>query len=49
MEAKKLGFGMMRLPLTDESNARSVDLPQVFHMVDAFLDRGFTYVPQFYQ
>lgn len=43
MEAKKLGFGMMRLPLTDESNARSVDLPQVFHMVDAFLDRGFTY------
>ncbi len=36
----KLGFGMMRLPLTEEEQ---VDLPQVCRMVDEFLAGGFTY------
>lgn len=40
---KKLGFGMMRLPLLDENDAGSVDLEQVKEMVDIFLERGFTY------
>lgn len=41
--AKKLGFGCMRLPLTDPDDQRAVDMPQVKRMVDHFLDRGFTY------
>ena len=40
---KKLGFGMMRLPQTDERNSKSVDIEQFKKMVDIFLERGFTY------
>ena len=40
---KKLGMGMMRLPLTDPQDPKSIDLEQVCQMVDAFLERGFTY------
>ncbi len=40
---KKLGLGMMRLPLLDPDDATSVDLDQVCRMVDAFLENGFTY------
>ena len=40
---KKLGFGCMRLPLTDPENQKSIDLAQFEKMVDTFLDRGFTY------
>ena len=36
---KKLGFGMMRLPMLGET----VDYEQVKVMVDAFLARGFNY------
>ncbi|MBO7184959.1 MAG: aldo/keto reductase, partial [Oscillospiraceae bacterium] len=36
---KKLGFGMMRLPMLGEQ----VDYAQVNAMVDAFLERGFNY------
>lgn len=43
MEPKKLGFGLMRLPLLDENDPASVDLPQVCKMVDAFMEKGFTY------
>ena len=35
----KLGFGLMRLPKTDEA----IDVPQVCEMVDHFLAVGFTY------
>ena len=35
----KLGFGLMRLPKTDEA----IDVPQVCEMVDHFLAAGFTY------
>lgn len=40
---KKLGFGLMRLPLRDESDAGAIDIEQVKEMVDTFLERGFTY------
>ena len=43
MEAKKLGFGLMRLPLTDPNDARSIDMEKTCEMVDTFLSRGFTY------
>ena len=40
---KKLGFGAMRLPLTDPENPRSIDLEQFKRMVDLYLSRGFCY------
>ncbi len=40
---KKLGFGLMRLPLKDAKNAASIDLDAVRPMVDLFMERGFTY------
>lgn len=39
----KLGFGCMRLPLTDPEDFTKVDVQQVERMVDTFLERGFTY------
>ena len=41
--AKKLGFGLMRLPLLDPNNDAAVDVEQVKQMVDLFLEKGFTY------
>lgn len=40
---KKLGFGMMRLPLTDRSKDDSIDYPLLQKMVDSFIENGFTY------
>ena len=40
---KKLGFGLMRLPLLDNNKADDVDYEQAEQMVDYFLDNGFTY------
>lgn len=40
---KKLGFGLMRLPVTNREDSTSIDMEQLNQMVDAFLDRGFTY------
>ncbi len=40
---KKLGFGMMRLPLLNPEDKKSIDKPQVCQMVDTFMERGFTY------
>lgn len=40
---KKLGFGLMRLPLLDASDAASIDIEQTKQMVDTFLEQGFTY------
>lgn len=40
---KKLGFGMMRLPLQVPGKEASIDLEQVCSMVDQFLAQGFTY------
>ena len=44
MQMKKLGFGFMRLPLTDPDNKASVDIELTKKMVDEFLARGFTYL-----
>lgn len=50
METKKLGFGLMRLPLLgsdkplrDGETTGEIDLEQVNMMVDAFIEKGFTY------
>ncbi|MBR2599910.1 MAG: aldo/keto reductase, partial [Erysipelotrichaceae bacterium] len=40
---KKLGFGLMRLPLLDKTDSASIDLEQAKKMVDLFIERGFTY------
>lgn len=40
---KKLGFGLMRLPLNDPNNAGDIDIEQVKKMVDLFMEKGFTY------
>ena len=40
---KKLGFGFMRLPLTDPDNKASIDIELTKKLVDEFLSRGFTY------
>ena len=40
---KKLGFGTMRLPLTDPEDVKSIDYEQMCQMVDHFLEQGFTY------
>lgn len=40
---KKLGFGLMRLPLLNPDDPANVDVEQVKKMVDTFLERGFTY------
>ena len=40
---KKLGFGLMRLPLTNPNDESSVDIEYTCKMVDYFLENGFTY------
>ncbi len=42
---KNLGFGLMRLPLLagEDEKEKKVDFSAVCDMVDAFLERGFTY------
>ncbi len=41
--ANKLGFGFMRLPLTNPNDQTSIDYKTLNKMVDLFLERGFTY------
>ena len=43
MLMKKLGFGLMRLPLLDPNNDAAVDVEEVKRMVDRFMAQGFTY------
>lgn len=43
MTMKKLGFGLMRLPLTKPNKPARIDMRQLEEMVDTFLERGFTY------
>ena len=40
---KKLGFGLMRLPLNRPGSPADIDLEQVKKMVDLFIEKGFTY------
>ena len=39
----ELGFGMMRLPILEENDFKSIDYEQVNQMVDAYMDAGFNY------
>ena len=39
----KLGFGLMRLPTYEADGEKKIDIEHLKKMVDAFLDRGFTY------
>lgn len=43
MNHKKLGFGLMRLPLLDPNDPSKIDIEQVKRMVDTFIEKGFTY------
>ncbi|MBQ8683827.1 MAG: aldo/keto reductase [Clostridia bacterium] len=43
MNEKKLGFGLMRLPLTDPEDNTAIDMVQTQDMIDTFIQRGFTY------
>ncbi len=40
-EIKKLGFGMMRLPMMEDGE--TTDIGQVKQMVDRFMEAGCTY------
>ena len=40
---KKLGFGLMRLPLLPGGDTTQIDIEAVKRMVDTFMARGFTY------
>lgn len=40
---KKLGFGLMRLPLKNPDDMTSIDIEQMKTMVDEFIGKGFTY------
>ena len=42
-EGKKLGFGLMRLPLTDANDKESIDIEALKEMMDTFMEQGFTY------
>lgn len=43
MNKKKLGFGLMRLPLTDPADTTKIDYEQVKQMADRYLKAGFNY------
>ncbi len=43
MNNKKLGFGLMRLPLLDPADSGSIDIEHTKKMVDTFIEKGFTY------
>ena len=40
---KKLGFGLMRLPLIPGGAETDIDIEHVKKMVDYFMEQGFTY------
>lgn len=40
---KKLGFGLMRLPLVNPDDQTSIDIEKFKAMADLFIERGFTY------
>ena len=45
-EIKKLGFGMMRLPMMEDGE--TTDIGQVKQMVDRFMEAGCTYLDTAY-
>lgn len=43
LPSSKMGFGCMRLPLTDPHDMKSIDMPQFQQMIDIFMEAGNTY------
>ncbi len=43
LDTPKLGFGCMRLPLTNPDDPKSIDIDHFSKMVDAFMEAGGTY------
>lgn len=43
MSDKKLGFGLMRLPLLNPNDDSDIDMEAAKQMVDTFIENGFTY------
>lgn len=43
MNTKKMGFGLMRLPLTDPADTTRIDYEKVCRMADRYLAAGFRY------
>lgn len=43
LDTPKLGFGCMRLPLTNPEDQKSIDIEQFKKMVDTFMEAGGTY------
>lgn len=43
MNSKKLGFGLMRLPLLDAADTTKIDYETMSKMVDRYMDAGFNY------
>ncbi|MCH5261937.1 MAG: aldo/keto reductase [Lachnospiraceae bacterium] len=43
MSDKKLGFGLMRLPLLNPNDDSGIDMETTKQMVDTFIENGFTY------
>ncbi|WP_323089249.1 aldo/keto reductase [Allobaculum sp. JKK-2023] len=43
MNPKKLGFGLMRLPLADPNDTTKIDYEALSEMVDRYMDAGFNY------
>ena len=43
MNTKKLGFGLMRLPLTDPDDTTKIDYETMSKMVDRYMEAGFNY------
>ena len=39
---RKLGFGLMRLPLVNPDDQTSIDIEKFKAMVDVYMERGFT-------
>ncbi len=44
----RLGFGAMRLPLTNPDDPSSIDIPAYCEMIDWYLDQGFNYIDTAY-
>ena len=40
---KNFGYGVMRLPLFDDSDPKNVDYGKAYELIKAFVDNGFSY------
>ena len=42
-DIKPLGFGLMRLPVDDEDDLKTINIDKFTEMIDTFMDHGFNY------